>query len=92
MKRMVNVYIEELVLHGFEPGERHRIAASVEQELARLVRERGVGQPMWNPVSIDRVNGGVIHLHANQPPAATGAGISRAIYRSLSHRQMGSRR
>jgi hypothetical protein len=33
----INLHIEELVLHGFAPGDRHRISEAVEQELTRLI-------------------------------------------------------
>ncbi len=33
---MISVRIEELVLHGFDPRQRHAIGAAVERELARL--------------------------------------------------------
>lgn len=38
----VNLHIEELVLHGFAPHDRHRIGDAVERELLRLLTERGV--------------------------------------------------
>ena len=37
----IELHIEELVLHGFEPGDRHRIGEAIERELARLFAEQG---------------------------------------------------
>jgi hypothetical protein len=90
MKKSVSVHIEELVLHGYPSADRRRIAAAVEQELARLIREQGVSRLSGNPVSLDSVNVGTIRLRANQTAAATGVGIGGAIYRSLG-RQGGRR-
>lgn len=39
--RRVELHIEELVLHGFHPSDRYRIAAALESELGRLVTEGG---------------------------------------------------
>jgi hypothetical protein len=38
----VELQIEELVLHGLPYDQRHRVAAAVERELARLLQEQGV--------------------------------------------------
>ena len=38
--------IEELVMHGFTPGDRHRIGEAVEQELTQLLADRGVPQSL----------------------------------------------
>ena len=36
----LNLHIEELVLHGFAPGDRYRIGEAVQQELTRLFAEQ----------------------------------------------------
>jgi hypothetical protein len=41
-RRSVYVHIEELVLHGFPPLERHALRDAVERELAALVAAHGV--------------------------------------------------
>ena len=42
----IELHIEELVLHGFSPGDRYRIGEAVEQELTRLLADRGVPQSL----------------------------------------------
>ena len=91
MKQTVNVHIGELVLHGFPPSECRRIAPFIEQELARLILKQGLPQRFRNPVSLERVNGGVIHLRSKRDAASTGVGISRAIYRSFRQQQRGTK-
>jgi hypothetical protein len=44
MKR-IEIQIDQLVLDGFAPADRLRIANSVKQELARIVAERGIEKP-----------------------------------------------
>ena len=50
----VEVHIEELVLHGFPPLDRHAAAEAVQRELAALVADR----PLGAPVSADTVDAG----------------------------------
>lgn len=38
----IELRIEELILHGFSPGDHHRIGAAVERELGHLLSERGL--------------------------------------------------
>ena len=82
-RHSVSVHIEELVLHGFAPGDRHRIAHAVESELARLIGQRGA--PAWyqNPPMIERINGGAFQLKVAAKPQATGTEIAEAVFRSL---------
>ena len=40
--REIEAQIEELVLHGFPPSERYRIADAMQAELARLLTEQGL--------------------------------------------------
>jgi hypothetical protein len=79
----VKVHIEELVLHGFSAGDRHRIAAAVERELSRLV---GEGSPLKvpnSPLALERMNGGAFRIETGSKPQATGTQIAQAVYRSL---------
>jgi hypothetical protein len=40
--REIELHIEELVLHGFKPGDRWRIGDAVEEELRGLLRANGI--------------------------------------------------
>src|SRR6516225_1781108 len=79
----VKVHIEELVLHGFARGDRHRIAQAVETELARLMGEGSA--PAWqqSPPAIERINSGRFKVRAGAKPQATGREIAQAVFRSL---------
>jgi hypothetical protein len=79
----VKVHIEELVLHGFAPGDRHRIASAVESELTRLMSEGGL--PLWqqNPPPLERIAGGTFQVKAGAKPQTAGTEIARAVFRSL---------
>jgi len=80
------------VLQGFAPGDRHRIAHAVEQELARLMGEGGA--PPWElgrPV-IERINGGAFKVKTGAKPHTTGAEIARVVFQSLRQQARASAR
>jgi hypothetical protein len=79
----IKVHIEELVLHGFAPGDRHRIAGAVETELARLMGEGGLQGLRSNSLSLGRINGGTFKVTVGAKPQAAGTEIARAVYRSV---------
>jgi len=73
----IDVRIDELVLHGFDPRHRLVIAAAVERELASLLdgREPGTFRESGGP----RVDAGSFELPHDAPPAAVGVQIARAV-------------
>ena len=79
---MIHVHIEDLVLHGFDPRDRHGIADAVQQELTRLVAERGLSA-VQRPAEVARLDGGTIELNATRGSVA-GAPIARAVHSTLS--------
>jgi len=81
--RAVRVHIEELLLYGFAPEHRHRIARAVEVELARLLREETV--PRWqpSPPALERINGGAFRASVDTKVQETGSRIARAIFQGL---------
>ncbi len=87
----IELHIEELVLHGFPAGERHRIAAAMEQELGRLVAAQGL-TGVRQSIELERVQGGVMRVVAGQKPQATGVQIARSVFRNLRQQTRMSRR
>jgi hypothetical protein len=79
----VKVHIEELVLQGFAPGDRHRISSAVESELARLIREGGPRAWRQNPPALERIDGGAFKVEVGAKPQDAGTEIARAVFRSL---------
>ena len=74
----IHLHIEELVLHGFAPGDRQRIGEAVERELTRLIAAQPLSQKQ--NVSMDRVDGGSFHMQINARPASVGEQIAGAIH------------
>jgi hypothetical protein len=79
----IELNIEELVLHGLSPGDRHRIGEAVEQELTRLLADRGVPQSLERGGEIASVDGGAIEVATGSRAEAIGAQVARAVYGGL---------
>ena len=79
----VELHIEELVLHGFSPSDRHRIGEAVQLELARLLAEQAIPPALAKSAAIDRLDGGTFQLTAAPRPEATGAQVARAVFGGL---------
>lgn len=82
--RSVELYIEELVLHGFAPGDRHRISDAVERELSRLVAEQGAPGLFGGDAELMQVNAGEFNLKEKASPESVGAQVAQAIYGAMS--------
>jgi hypothetical protein len=78
----IELHIEELVLHGFAPGDRERIGEAVERELARLVAEQGTPDSWEQGGAIEDLNAGTFHVTANKPDIV-GTQIAQAVHRSV---------
>lgn len=80
---VVEVTIDELVLHGFPAGfaqaERHRIAEAVRQELAHQLAG-------WQPPAsriTPRLDGGSFPLAPGASPASTGRAIAGRVAKAV---------
>jgi hypothetical protein len=74
-RRRIEVAIDELVLHGFDPRHRQWIAEAVQAELAAALEG-------WSPAagaSVDQVEAGSFTVPAAAPPAVVGRGVARQI-------------
>jgi hypothetical protein len=76
----VELRIEELVLHGFAPGERYVIGDAVEQELMRLLGEQGVPVSLRCENATDEIRGAIFNMPPNAKPPAIGRQIAEAVY------------
>lgn len=80
----VQVHIEELVLHGFPPGDRHVIAAAVQRELATMFEQRDLPPSIFHSGEIARVEGGAFTIAPRGKAARVGHQIAQAVYGGLS--------
>jgi hypothetical protein len=78
----IELRIDELVLHGFDPRDRIAIAAAVERELASLLAAREPAGLRDGDAA--RLDAGSFELPHDAAPATMGAEIARAVGRGLS--------
>ena len=79
-KPEINLHIEELVLHGFVPGDRHAIGEAVQSELTRLFSEQKFSAADFKNISMERADGGAFRMADSAKPAAVGAQIAGAVW------------
>lgn len=79
----IELHIEELVLHGFSPGDRHRIGEAVERELVRMFADWGVPESLERGWELASVDGGAIEVVSSSGADVVGAQVARAVYGGL---------
>jgi hypothetical protein len=80
----VNLHIDELVLHGFPPGDRYRIAAAVEAELARLIEGQGIPNGLASGGTVPVLDAGSFSAEPGARPQQIGVQIAQALFGGLS--------
>jgi hypothetical protein len=76
----IELHIEELVLHGFAPGDRYRVGEALEQELQRLFAERGAPPSLTQGGEIEHLDGGAFEAPHSAGAEAIGARIAQNLY------------
>lgn len=79
----VELRIEELVLHGFPPGNHERIGESVESELSRLFTEQGVPPSLARSADVPRLDAGAFQMNQGLGAEAAGEQIARALHERM---------
>lgn len=79
----MEIDIEELVLHGFAPVDRYRLADAVERELARLFTNQGVPPSLAQGREIAHLNGGRFEVAAGSNAEGIGVQIAQALFGGL---------
>jgi hypothetical protein len=79
----VELHIEELVLHGFPPGDRYRISEAMERELSRLFAQQGVPPPLAQGGGAARLDGGSLEVQPGFKAEAIGVRVAQAVYGGL---------
>ncbi len=83
MKRNIELHIEELVLHGFAPGDRYAIGKAVELELTRLFNERGISPSLSKDMHVDHLNSGEFNVAQGVKAETIGTQIAGAIFKGI---------
>src|SRR5262249_48874942 len=79
----VELQIDQLVLHGFAPGERLAVADALENELAELFAEQGLRHSLMSSMDLSTLDGGEFRVSSGSKPHQIGAQIGQSLYRHL---------
>ena len=79
----IELHIEELVLHGFAPKDRHAIGEAVQRELSRLFAEQGVHSSLGKGYQVARLDGGAFHVKQRSKADAIGVQVAQSVYGGL---------
>ena len=78
----VEFVIDELVLHGFAPGDRHAIGEALTIELQRLAAA-GDSQALAHLGNLPVLRSANVTLQAGAGPRTVGAQVAQAVHGSL---------
>jgi hypothetical protein len=84
VRRKVELRIEELVLYGFPPCDRHRIGDAATRELARLFAERGAPPSSREGGEVASLSAGSFEARPDLGAERIGVQVARAVYGGLS--------
>ncbi len=79
----IEFVIDEIVLHGFDPLQRHAIGDAIQQHLSQLALTRSHALGALPSRDVVHADAGNVSRPAGASPAATGAGIARAVMAAL---------
>jgi len=79
----IELNIEELVLHGFEHGDKHRIAQAIQQELTNMLSKSLNDNSLLRSGEYYRIDAGQFDLQADAKPEQIGSQIATAVYGGL---------
>jgi hypothetical protein len=79
----IDLHVEQLVLEGFRPGDRHRIGAAVQSELARLLTEGGLPSGLAHGADLPRLDGGSFEARPGARPETVGRQVASAVHGGL---------
>jgi hypothetical protein len=80
----IELHIEELVLHGFAPGDRYGIGEAVERELQRLFAEQGALPRLAQDGEVAHLDGGAFEVARGARAETIGAQIAQTLHGGLS--------
>ena len=82
--RRVVIHIDELVLRGFRPEDRHAIAAGLQAELARLyATSPDALQALTGRGDVARLRIGEVSVTAGSRPARVGSLLAEGLQRGM---------
>ena len=79
----IELYIDELVLHGIAPGDSYRVGMQIQAELTRLLQMYGLPPALSSESDFAEINGGQFSVPLNFRPSAIGNQIAGSVFKGL---------
>lgn len=83
MQPSIQVHIQELILHGFDPATRYHVADAVQSELTRLFAHQPVSHALQQGGEARYLNAGSFKVTPTMKADAIGSQVARSVYNSL---------
>lgn len=80
---MINIHIDNLVIHGFDRIERDQVGSAVQKELSRLISEQGLPSALKKSQTIGNLNAGEFRTGKSSSPRNVGIQVAQKIYRGM---------
>ncbi len=85
MHNDVELYIDELVLHGFSVHDRYVIAEAVQSELTRYFTEQGVPSSFTQQTDIPSLKTGSFNFQQYTSDVTLGNSIADSVYKGFTN-------
>ena len=82
----LELHIEELMLDGFDPRDRHRIADELQRSLTLLLSESQAGAIERQDGQIERLDAGTVSIPRGASSSDVGSRVAGAITQALNGR------
>ena len=79
----IEVHIEQIVLHGYAPGDTRRLGEALQAELTRLVQKHGVNGSGMENLSLQTLDGGRLKAAEKPSTEALGARLAHSIHQVI---------
>ncbi len=83
MSARIELVIDEIVLHGFDPRHKHAIADAVEQGLSSLLVERAASLGVLTSRETPHDDAGSVETAAGAAPAANGTAVAHSLVNTI---------
>lgn len=83
MPQDIEIYIDRIVLEGFEHLNARQLNQTIQQHLTDLLIEQGLPQGLTGLGKVNKLNGGQIYLTSNPNPGQIGKSIANGIYQGI---------
>lgn len=84
MNQTIEINIDELVLHGFQPGDKKQISEALEIALMHVFAQRNVSPAFNQSADIHFLNAGSFGISSKSKPVQVATGIANSIHTTLS--------